>query len=170
MFKIIMSVTMFLSTNAFGSELIVKFKAGASPSKKFTNAKVLIPNLNIFLVETKDSWQKINRDPSVIYAQPNHLVKRRNKTPNDADFASQWSMRNSSKSGADVGATLAWSLGVGGKDSLGNDIVVAVVDGGVDVNHPDLKENIWLNKNEIPENGVDDDGNGFVDDMHGWDI
>ena len=47
-------------------------------------------------------------------------------------------------------------------------VIVAVIDGGTDVNHPDLKDNIWINSKEIPDNGIDDDGNGYVDDIHGW--
>lgn len=48
------------------------------------------------------------------------------------------------------------------------EIIVAVIDSGVDVNHPDLKDEIWINKNEIPDNGIDDDKNGYIDDIHGW--
>lgn len=47
-------------------------------------------------------------------------------------------------------------------------VVVAVIDGGTDIDHPDLKPNIWVNEDEIPDNGVDDDKNGYVDDIHGW--
>lgn len=47
-------------------------------------------------------------------------------------------------------------------------VIVAVIDGGIDITHEDLKNNIWVNKNEIPENGIDDDNNGYIDDIHGW--
>ncbi len=47
-------------------------------------------------------------------------------------------------------------------------VIVAVIDGGIDINHEDLKNNIWINKNEIPNNGIDDDNNGYIDDIHGW--
>lgn len=47
-------------------------------------------------------------------------------------------------------------------------VIVAVIDGGVDVNHEDLKDNIWMNEDEIPDNGIDDDNNGYIDDVHGW--
>src|SRR5690606_10835357 len=49
-----------------------------------------------------------------------------------------------------------------------NDVVVAIIDGGFDIDHEDLKENIWRNEGEIPDNGIDDDGNGYVDDIVGW--
>lgn len=54
------------------------------------------------------------------------------------------------------------------QDKESKPVIVAVIDGGVDFNHEDLQENMWINKNEIPDNGIDDDGNGYVDDIHGW--
>jgi subtilisin family serine protease len=54
------------------------------------------------------------------------------------------------------------------KDKKSTTVIVAVIDGGIDINHEDLKENIWINKNEIPENGIDDDNNGYIDDINGW--
>ena len=60
------------------------------------------------------------------------------------------------------GAQCAWDT------TMGERIVIAVMDTGCDLAHPDLAPNAWTNSGEIPNNGVDDDGNGFVDDMHGW--
>ena len=54
------------------------------------------------------------------------------------------------------------------KDKKSTQVIVAVIDGGVDINHEDLHENIWVNEDEIPDNGIDDDHNGYIDDMHGW--
>jgi subtilisin family serine protease len=54
------------------------------------------------------------------------------------------------------------------KDKTPSTIIVAVIDGGIDITHEDLKDNIWVNKNEIPDNGTDDDKNGYIDDVHGW--
>ena len=62
----------------------------------------------------------------------------------------------------DIDALEAWDLQTGSKD-----ILVGVIDTGIDRNHEDLKANMWTNPNEIPNNGKDDDGNGFVDDVHG---
>ena len=54
------------------------------------------------------------------------------------------------------------------KNKKSTRVIVAVIDGGVDVNHEDLKDNIWMNEDEIPDNGIDDDNNGYIDDVHGW--
>ena len=53
--------------------------------------------------------------------------------------------------------------------SEGQTVVVAIIDSGVDIDHQDLKDNIWTNPGEIPDNGIDDDKNGYIDDVHGWD-
>ena len=67
---------------------------------------------------------------------------------------------------ADIDAPEAWNLSTGGITALGDTIVVAIVDGGCDLNHHDL--NYWFNYEEIPSNGIDDDGNGYIDDYRGW--
>ena len=54
------------------------------------------------------------------------------------------------------------------KEKKGASVIVAIIDSGVDINHPEIKDNIWVNKGEIPNNGLDDDQNGFVDDVNGW--
>ncbi len=98
---------------------------------------------------------ELNRDPEVEFAQPNYIY-RICRDPNDPDFADQYAHQL-------IQMQKAWDISTGSRD-----IVVAVMDTGVDVNHPDLKENIWVNKGEIPDNKKDDDGNGYVDDVHGW--
>ncbi|MFN8589019.1 MAG: S8 family serine peptidase [Candidatus Eisenbacteria bacterium] len=107
-------------------------------------------------------------DPAVEYAQPNHVFTA-DRTPNDPSFASLWAMRNTGQGGAyagdDIDATLAWDLCTGDPD-----LKIGVVDSGVDYTHPDLAANIWTNPGEIPDNFEDDDGNGYVDDVHGYDF
>jgi subtilisin family serine protease len=78
--------------------------------------------------------------------------------PSDPLFAQQWSLRDN----AVLGARSAWTRETGGP------VTVAVIDSGVDVTHPDLRRNIWTNPGEIAGNGVDDDHDGLVDDVHGW--
>lgn len=105
-------------------------------------------------------------EPNTVY-QPSAL-------PNDPLFNEQWQLENTGQFvpgsglgtiGADANLTAAWDITVGSRD-----VVVAVIDTGVDLDHPDLADNIWVNPGEIPGNGVDDDGNGFIDDVNGWDF
>ncbi len=85
--------------------------------------------------------------------------------PNDPSFASQWALGGAGTSGPGLHAADAWGLTTGSRQ-----VVVAVIDSGIDFNHPDLAANIWTNPLEIAGNGRDDDGNGYVDDVHGWDF
>ena len=98
---------------------------------------------------------ELNADPDVEYTQPNYIY-RPCRTPNDPDFADQYAHQL-------IQMEDAWDISTGSRD-----VVVAVIGTGVDVNHPDLKDNIWVNKGEVPGNKLDDDGNGFIDDVHGW--
>ncbi len=91
------------------------------------------------------------------------------RLPDDADFAHLWGLENLGQSGgtpdADIDAPEIWDVVTGSAD-----VVVAVIDTGLDYTHPDLVTNVWTNPGEIPGNGLDDDGNGFVDDVHGYDF
>ena len=88
-------------------------------------------------------------------------------TQNDPRYAEQWALNNTGQTGgtpgADVDAERAWDLTAGDPS-----IVVAILDSGVDIDHEDLAANVWHNDNEIPDNGVDDDSNGYIDDWEGW--
>lgn len=105
-------------------------------------------------------------NPQVMWAAPNlyHTVYLET-TPNDTLYSAQWHLNNTGQngtaSGADVNAPEAWEATVGNSD-----IVVAILDNGVQLDHPDL--NIWTNAGEIAANDIDDDGNGWVDDVHGY--
>lgn len=90
-----------------------------------------------------------------------------NSAPNDPMYPLQWALSNYRQTGgtmgADTGVEKAWEKSFGSKE-----IIVAVCDSGVDYTHSDLEDNIWINRGEIPGNGIDDDGNGFIDDVRGW--
>ncbi|MDF2438084.1 MAG: C-terminal target protein [Bacteroidota bacterium] len=116
---------------------------------------------------------KIRNHPGVRIAQYNHYVNERNTVPNDPQFGVMWDMNNTGTNGgsgaiadADIDAPEAWDITTGGLTSLGDTIVVAVIDGGFSLTHPDL--NFWKNYDEIPNNGIDDDNNGYIDDFDGW--
>ncbi|MCK8044934.1 S8 family serine peptidase [Shewanella sp. 1CM18E] len=108
----------------------------------------------------------ISRHPAVKYAEPNYVIKAIG-TPDDPDFVSLWGLNNTGQDGgtadADIDAVEAWDITTG--DSS---VVIGVIDTGVDYNHPDLQANMWTNPNEIPGNGIDDDANGVIDDIHGF--
>jgi hypothetical protein len=104
----------------------------------------------------------------VEYIEPNYEIQL-DVTPNDPRFSELYAMRNTGQTGgtagADIKATQAWDLFTGDPN-----LKVGVIDTGVDYNHPDLAANIWTNPGEIPGNSIDDDGNGYVDDVHGYDF
>ncbi len=102
--------------------------------------------------------QKLMQDTDIEYAEPMPMRYTCGFTPNDPAFASQWHLSN-------INAASAWDVV---KDKTG--VVIGIVDSGVDWEHQDLNANIWINTNEIPDNGIDDDGNGKIDDIHGWDF
>jgi len=111
-------------------------------------------------------------DPNVEYAEPNYY-RHSAVTPNDTHFSRLWGLHNtgqdvnsvSGTADADIDAPEAWDIITGSSS-----VVVAVIDGGVDYNHPDLSANIWTNTGEINGNGIDDDVNGYIDDIRGWDF
>jgi subtilisin family serine protease len=104
----------------------------------------------------------------VAYVEPNFVLQTA-AVPNDPSFSRLWGLNNVGQSGglrdADIDAPEAWNTTTGSRD-----VVVAVIDSGIDYNHPDLKANMWKNPREIPGNDFDDDGNGFKDDVYGWDF
>jgi subtilisin family serine protease len=111
--------------------------------------------------------------PDVVYTEPNGMASP-DGFPNDANFSKQWGLHNTGQmilnniSGtpdADIDAPEAWDIETGSPD-----VVIAIIDSGIDYTHPDLAANIWNNTDEIPGNGIDDDHNGYIDDIRGWDF
>ena len=113
---------------------------------------------------------RLKKLADVEYAQP-VFIKRLQAIPNDPLFSQQWSLRNLGQAapsvgtrGADINVVPAWDITTGSRD-----VVVAIIDTGLDLVHPELSQNVWTNPGEIPGDGIDNDGDGFVDDVHGWD-
>jgi subtilisin family serine protease len=119
------------------------------------------------VMDLRDDKNYSERNPEAI---ENLTLDSRGTTPNDPRFNEQWALNNTGQSGgtpdADIDAPEAWDLAKGGLTALGDTIVVAVIDGGAQISHPDL--NFWVNRFEIPNNSIDDDLNGYVDDYLGW--
>lgn len=184
---------------AFGApvpgELIVRFRPGTTAAERGAavraeDARVVeglgAPGLNLLRVApgaVGDALQGLEASDEVLWAEPN-LTGRYEAVPNDPLFARQWGLDNTGQpildssgingrefpgtAGADISAREAWDTTTGG------DVIVAITDSGVAYDHPDLAPNIWLNPGESgagrEANGVDDDGNGLVDDVRGWDF
>lgn len=107
----------------------------------------------------------LENDPRVEYAEPNYIY-RASAVPNDPQMSQLWALHNAND--ADIDAPQAWDITTGSTS-----VVTAVVDSGVALDHPDLAPSLWRNPGESgggkETNGVDDDGNGYVDDYQGWD-
>ncbi len=106
-----------------------------------------------------DMLRAVRRQKDVLLAQNNHLVEQR-AVPNDTQYGSQWHHEN-------IDSEAAWDISTGGVTATGDTIVVCIIENS-DLPHPDLIGNAWFNRGEIPNNGADDDGNGYIDDYRGW--
>ena len=116
-------------------------------------------------ISVKNALEKLRKNPAILYAEPDYIVSKAG-VPNDARFDELWGMHNTGQTGgvddADIDAPEAWDISKGSRD-----VVVGVIDTGVDYNHPDLTANMWVNPGEIAGDGIDNDNNGFIDDVHG---
>lgn len=97
--------------------------------------------------------------PAVMLVQDNHRIQER-AVPNDSNYGSQWHHQT-------IDSEAAWDITTGGLTAAGDTIVVCIIE-NANLPHPDLIANAWYNRHEIPNNGIDDDGNGYVDDYRGW--
>lgn len=128
-------------------EILVKFKETVKPVViKIARAE----NFNEFL-------SYYSNLPEVEYAEANYLYQA-SLVPSDLFFENQWYLKK-------IKAVEAWD-----NTRESPDIVIAVLDSGVQISHPDLRSNIWTNKKELAGNSIDDDKNGFIDDVNGWDF
>jgi len=118
-------------------------------------------------MSVEDMIAMLRDTPGVLSVEPNYIVTA-NDLPNDPEFDQLWGLNNTGQTGgtpdADIDAPEAWEI------QTGESVLVGVIDTGVDYNHPDLINNIWTNPGEIPGDGIDNDGNGYIDDVHGYDF
>jgi len=164
--------------------VLVRFGAGVDGARArasvlgggYRVTRGLVAGLDLYLVEivdgglgVEDALVDLRVRAGVVYATPDHVVALRDTFPGDPGFPQQYGKHNTGVGGAladaDMDAPAAWDLGTGSAD-----FVVGVVDSGTDLDHPDLVANRWENAAEVGgAPGVDDDGNGYVDDLYGWD-
>jgi thermitase len=161
--------------------ILVKLKEGApadaieSLNRKYaTRVEEKIPHLQVSVVDlpkdlsVTEAVERYEASPHVRYAEPDYIMYPAMK-PNDPAYSKMSNLNNTRQDGgilnADIDAPEAWGATTGGSGT-----VVAVIDTGVDITHPDLRDNIWTNPDEIPNNNKDDDNNGYKDDVHGWDF
>ncbi|GAB5399392.1 MAG: hypothetical protein Aureis2KO_09770 [Aureisphaera sp.] len=142
---------------------------------QITGAELISAPMNIWRLQLSpssmsesESVATLYSDPDVLIAQKNHIVKSRATVPDDALFGNQWQYFQDNDK--DIDADEAWDITTGGVTMNGDVIVAAVLDDGIDLNHEDFEDNLWINEAEIPDNDVDDDNNNYVDDYLGWSI
>ncbi|MEW6416694.1 MAG: S8 family serine peptidase [Nitrospirota bacterium] len=160
-------------------ELLIKFKPGVNIQAVFhdsSKAKVKkhFKKTRIYLVELQEGMsveeaiKLYKKNPDVEYAEPNYILYALDVFPNDPSFNNLWGLHNTGQTGgtidADIDAPDAWQVTTGSSN-----VIVAVIDTGVDYNHQDLSVNMWQNPGEIAGNGIDDDNNGYIDDIYGVD-
>ncbi|MBL8763728.1 MAG: S8 family serine peptidase [Phycisphaerae bacterium] len=172
-----LTVTQQLANEHDAHSVLVRFKSDVSRANRrlalgpiggsVLSEYTLVPNLvHVRLgegVTVERALRALNGSGLVRYAEPDYIVHA-TLTPNDPSYGSLWGMNNTGNQNADIDAPQGWDVSTGGAN-----FVVADIDTGLDYTHPDLSANAWTNPGEIAGNGIDDDGNGLIDDIRGWD-
>lgn len=195
--SILLCISLIISTLSFGqmdhlnNEIIVQFAQNVQPNRVLKKYEIvngvstgiaiekkLSTPMNLFKVTFSgidDNYllRLFKNDKEITLCQFNHYVYPRETVPNDPEIGQQWHHINDGNNGgtedADIDSDLAWDVTTGGTTAAGDTIVVCVIEGG-NLEHPDLIGNAWFNYHEIPNNGIDDDENGYVDDYNGWNV
>jgi subtilisin family serine protease len=143
---------------------------GAAVHKEFDR---IVPGLTLVKLPPQatvaDGLFGFSRSPDILYVEPNYK-RWQCVIPNDPNFPNLWALNNTGQTDgtedADIDAPEAWDIHTGDPN-----IIVAVIDTGVDYNHPDLTDNMWVNETELNgDPNDDDDGNGYIDDVYGYDF
>lgn len=133
----------------------INIQIGATVIKEYSEVKGLQLVKIAKNISLKDALAKYTKNSNILYAEPNYAYTQ-NSIPDDTYYNNQWGL-------SQINAPDAWNITTGSSK-----VIIAVVDSGIDLNHSDLKADIWVNKGEIPGNGIDDDHNGYIDDIYGW--
>src|SRR3989339_2224642 len=180
--KLILLITLLLSFNSMAFDYIIKVKTGAKLNTKANLIKLNTSFGHFYKIsgDQKAALQNLRNDPAVLYIEPNYTYKispiEISQKSTEPSFSKQWGLLNTGSNsggffssgiaGRDINAVNAWKITTGS-----DEVKIAVIDTGVDYTHPDLKNNIWVNEAEQNgQAGVDDDQNGYVDDIHGYDF
>ena len=163
-------------TQDLSDSWLVSYKMGTSPSpqqmktsKEKIEMECIFPAINLWAIRTKKEYKKsgivnfLEADRKNIRFVHADIKAEWRRIPNDPDYALQWGMKK-------IGMEQVWDVTTGGQAPNGDDIVIAIFDDGFQVDHRDYAENVWINELEIPDNGLDDDANGYVDDYIGWNV
>jgi subtilisin family serine protease len=135
---------------------------GLTTSDPLLTQQWALDNDGSFRLETQANQYPVYDDPFAVPALPGRWTKPWSGSGTNAQGASTQLIQ--SVAGIDINVADAWAVYDGGS----RDVVVALIDTGVDVSHQELQHAIWVNEAEIPGNGIDDDGNGYIDDVNGW--
>lgn len=198
--KLITGILLCCSFNSFGQnanyekgELLIQFAPKSNPSefcrKLEIEQKLIVKEIICLsdimkIYQVKFENQQLDLENAericltyseILVVQKNHYVFERETIPSDTMFDDLWHLKNTGQTGgvvdADIDAPEAWDITTGGLTTHGDTIVVCIIEGnGVDINHIDIKDNHWKNYAEIPNDGIDNDNNGYIDDYNGWHI